>query len=102
MIDRCAQTFKALSNETRQKILGFLKNGPLSVNEIVAQTDLAQPTVSHHLNLLKQAGIVVTQRRGKQIYYSLCCGPETLSCCSGVLDLLGVRLAAAPKPKRKS
>jgi ArsR family transcriptional regulator len=98
-MDRCSITFKALSDSTRQKILGFLKDGPLSVNEIVAHTDLAQPTVSHHLNLLKQAGIVVTQRRGKQILYSLCCGPETLECCSGIFQLLGVSMVGASKEK---
>jgi DNA-binding transcriptional ArsR family regulator len=96
----CSQTFKALSDETRQKILGFLKNGPLSVNEIVARTELAQPTVSHHLNLLKQAGILVTKRRGKQTYYSLCCGSETLQCCAGIFDLLGVRMTDSTRGKK--
>jgi len=100
-MDRCSITFKALSDSTRQKILGFLKNGSLSVNEIVARTDLAQPTVSHHLNLLKQAGIVVTQRRGKQILYSLCCGTETLECCSGIFRLLGVSMVGTAKAKAR-
>ncbi|HDH57368.1 MAG TPA: ArsR family transcriptional regulator, partial [Bacteroidetes bacterium] len=53
MNERCILIFKALSDETRQKILHFLNDGPLSVGEIVERTSLAQPTVSHHLNILK-------------------------------------------------
>jgi len=100
MTDRCTLAFKALSDETRQKILHFLRDGPLSVGEIVKRTSLAQPTVSHHLNLLKQAGILLTERRGKRIYYSLCCGLETLECCSTIFKLLGVNLSAAKRSRR--
>ncbi len=99
MTDACQLMFKALSDETRQKILQFLKGGPLSVNEIVQRTELAQPTISHHLNLLKQAGVVVTQRRGKQIFYTLCCGTETWSCCSGIFDLLKIKLTPSENNK---
>lgn len=91
--------FKALSDETRQSIVHFLKSEPLSVNEIVERLNLAQPTVSHHLNILKQAGVVITERRGKQIYYSLCCGPETLECCSDIFQVLGIRINSAAGEK---
>ncbi len=96
MENPCSLMFKALSDETRQQILQFLKDGPLNVGEIVNRTSLTQPTISHHLGILRRAGVVVTQRRGKQVYYALCCGPESLECCSPLFRLFGVALKAAP------
>ena len=93
MIDRCLLMFKALADETRQKIITFLKDGPLNVGEIVDRTSLAQPTISHHLNILKQAGVVLTEKRGKQIYYSLCCGSDVMNCCSDMFNVLGVEIS---------
>ncbi len=102
MIDRCSLMFKAIADETRQKILRLLKAEPLSVGEIVAQTSLAQPTISHHLNILKQAGVVITQRKGKQVFYSLCCGPEAWECCSGLFQVFGMALGSGKKEKKKA
>jgi DNA-binding transcriptional ArsR family regulator len=99
LVDRCLLMFKALSDETRQKILHILKSGALSVNQIVEQTQLAQPTISHHLSILKQAGVVVTERRGKQVLYSLCCGPEAWDCCSDLLKVLGVGVEPVKEEK---
>ena len=99
MVNGCVQMFKALSDETRQKILRLLKDHPLSVNEVVDRTGLAQPTISHHLNILKQAGVVVTERRGKQIMYSLCCGPEAWTCCADIFGIFGVDLNAEAEKK---
>lgn len=102
MADSCVNMFKALSDETRQKILRMIKDQPLSVNEIVEQTGLAQPTISHHLGILKQAGVVVTKRQGKQVLYSLCCGPESWSCCSPLFEIFGMSLKTEQKtPKGK-
>jgi ArsR family transcriptional regulator, arsenate/arsenite/antimonite-responsive transcriptional repressor len=92
--DSCVVMFKALSDETRQKIVRMLKSGSLSVNEIVEKTALAQPTISHHLGILKTAGVVVTQRKGKQVLYSLCCGPEAWTCCADIFSVFGMDLAA--------
>jgi ArsR family transcriptional regulator len=62
---------KALADETRQKIMKLVCCQQLSVNQIVAALDVAQPTVSHHLNILKNAGLVYVERRGKQVLYTL-------------------------------
>jgi ArsR family transcriptional regulator len=72
---------KALADETRQKILAICCCKKLSVNEIVNALDVSQPTVSHHLAILKRAGLVRTERRGKQIFYTL--NQESLAdgCC---------------------
>ena len=66
---------KALADETRQSILELLKDREMSVGEIVACFDLTQPTISHHLGLLRRAGLVLTRREGRQVYYTAnrCC-----------------------------
>jgi ArsR family transcriptional regulator len=72
---------KALADETRQRIMSLCCCGWLSVNEIVEKTRVTQPTVSHHLAVLREAGLVRVREQGKQTFYSLnqdrvvmCCG----------------------------
>ena len=72
---------KALADETRQKIMGLCCCEWLSVNEIVDKTSVTQPTVSHHLAVLREAGLVDVRAEGKQTFYTLnqdrvveCCG----------------------------
>ncbi len=72
---------KALADETRQKIMSICCCGYLSVNDIVEQLDVAQPTVSHHLKVLKQAGLVHSERRGKQVLYTLNQERLAQGCC---------------------
>lgn len=66
-----AETFKALSDPTRREILNLLRDGPLSAGEIVEHFDMTGATISHHLSILKQAGIIDDEKRGKYIYYYL-------------------------------
>ena len=63
--------FKALSDPTRRDILDLLKNRPLTPSDILAKLDVSQPTLSHHLDILKRAGLVDTEREGQFIRYSL-------------------------------
>lgn len=65
------QTFKALSDPTRLEILTLLKGGPMTAGEVVAHFDSTGATISHHLSILKDAGLVDASRRGKFIYYEL-------------------------------
>jgi len=72
---------KALADETRQKIMNLVCCGWLSVNDIVEKVNVSQPTVSHHLAILREAGLVDARDEGKQTFYSLnqarvatCCG----------------------------
>jgi ArsR family transcriptional regulator len=73
---------KALGDETRQRILEILQTeGEKCVSDLVDAFNVSQPTISHHLNFLKQANLVTSRRDGKQIYYSAnqdniveCCG----------------------------
>jgi DNA-binding transcriptional ArsR family regulator len=63
--------FAALSNPVRRDILALLKDGDRTAGEIAAQFKLSKPTLSGHFNVLKEAGLVLTERRGTQILYSL-------------------------------
>ena len=72
---------KALSDDTRQKIMMLCCCQELSVNDIVAASDVAQPTVSHHLKILRNAGLVSAKRRGKQVLYTLNQERLATACC---------------------
>ncbi|MEP7251605.1 MAG: autorepressor SdpR family transcription factor [Ginsengibacter sp.] len=63
--------FKALNDQTRRDILELLKEKDLSAGEIVEKFNMSGPSISHHLDLLKQAGLVSTTKNGQYIYYSL-------------------------------
>ena len=65
------QSFKALSDPTRREILRLLRGGPLPAGEIAAQFDMTAATVSHHLSTLRDAGLVLDEKKGKFIYYEL-------------------------------
>ena len=63
--------FAALSNPVRRDILALLRDGDRTAGEIAAHFALTKPTLSGHFNVLKEAGLVLTERRGTQILYSL-------------------------------
>jgi ArsR family transcriptional regulator len=65
------QTLRALADPTRRKILQMLGKGNLSAGEIGAAFDMKAPSVSHHLTVLKNAGLVLAERQGQNIIYSL-------------------------------
>ena len=65
------ETFKALSDPTRRAILDILKDGAKTAGEIGSRFDMTGATVSHHLSVLKEAGLVSDDRRRKYIYYEL-------------------------------
>jgi len=65
------QVFKALSDETRLRIIKLLEHGELCVCDIVASLDIIQPKISFHLGALKEAGLVMDRRVGKWIHYRL-------------------------------
>ena len=63
--------FKALSNTTRAQIMEFLLSGERCVCEMTGPLDLSQPLVSHHLGLLRDAGLVNMRDEGARTYYSI-------------------------------
>lgn len=68
---RLAQAFGAISHEVRQRILFLLQERERSVNELVREFELSQPTISRHLAVLKRAGFVQDRRVGQQVFYAL-------------------------------
>lgn len=63
--------FKALNDQTRRDILELLKEKELTAGEIADKFDMSKPSISHHLDLLKQAGLIEADKQGQFIYYSL-------------------------------
>lgn len=68
MVDR---TFKALSDPTRRRILALLRPGDLAAGDIATHFPIAFASVSHHLQVLRDAGLVISTRQGQQVIYSL-------------------------------
>jgi ArsR family transcriptional regulator len=70
-MDELVTIFKALSDETRLRIIRLLEQGELCVCDIVAALDTVQPRISFHLNVLKEAGFIRDRKQGRWIHYSL-------------------------------
>ncbi len=65
------ETFKALSDPTRREILSLLKSGSMSVGDIGKHFNISGATLSHHLTILRQADLIIDDKKGKFIYYEL-------------------------------
>ena len=84
------EVFRALGDPTRREILRLLKRRDMSAGELADRFPLAKSTLSGHFNVLRQAGLIVSERRGTTIVYSLNLSTfeEALS---GVMELLQTR-----------
>ena len=69
--------FEALASPVRRKILAYVAHSELSAGEIAARFDMTKPSISQHLSLLENAGLVSSQKRGKYVYYRQL--PDTLA-----------------------
>lgn len=92
---KTAQIFKALSDETRLRILSLLARGELCVCDLMAILDLPQSTVSRHLAYLRNAGLVEDRRQGVWMFYRL--AREEGEFRQEVQSLLQPHLAALPQ-----
>ena len=70
-IDKAASSFKLFTNETRLKIIILLSKRKLPVYKIKEELDIPQPSVSHHLNVLKEKGLINSVRQGSCVYHFL-------------------------------
>ncbi len=68
---RPARIFGALADETRIRIIKLLSHGEQRVDDLTRSLDIPQSTVSHHLRVLKEAGLVHAEKRGRSIHYSI-------------------------------
>ena len=95
---KTAQLFKALSDETRLRILALLSAGELCVCDLVAILALPQSTVSRHLAYLRNAGLVADRRQGVWMYYQF--AQPTGPLHQDLLDLLQHRLIEIPQARQ--
>jgi ArsR family transcriptional regulator, arsenate/arsenite/antimonite-responsive transcriptional repressor len=65
------KAFKALASTPRRRILNHLAGGPMTVGEIAAKFDMETPSISKHLSVLYEAGLVHRQKRGQHIIFSI-------------------------------
>ncbi|RCV48206.1 ArsR/SmtB family transcription factor [Marinitenerispora sediminis] len=94
-----ARVFKALGDPVRLRLLSMIASragGEVCVCDLTPAFDLSQPTVSHHLKLLREAGLIAAQRRGTWVYYRLL--PETTDRLAAILT----RPAGQPVPQPAS
>ena len=64
-------TWNALADPTRRKILDLLRKGDKNAGEIAEQFSISKPSISHHLNTLREAGLVDAEKKGQNVIYSL-------------------------------
>ena len=65
------KVFKALNDDTRREILRLLRAKDLTAGEIAEHFQISKPSISHHLDILKQANLVIPERQGQFISYSI-------------------------------
>ena len=71
MQERANAVFRALADPTRRQILSMLRDGPRTSGEIASRFDSSWPTISRHLAILSEGGLVAARRRGQEIHYEL-------------------------------
>lgn len=69
--EEIARVMRALATASRVRILGRLREGPCTVSDLTNAVDMAQPAVSHQLRVLRDLGLVVGHRQGRQMIYDL-------------------------------
>lgn len=97
---RGSMVFKALADVTRAKILHILSCGEKCACELLEYFDLSQPTLSHHLSILTEAGLVNARQEGKWVHYS--CSQDTFNFLKSHIDLLFIESAACLCKKKRS
>jgi ArsR family transcriptional regulator len=89
---------KAMADETRQRVMSLLCCRWLCVGDIVEEIGgVSQPTVSHHLAILREAGLVYTRRDGKQVFYTLN-QDEVAVCCGRIMRVFAPERVDALAP----
>lgn len=63
--------FKALADPTRREILRLLRGGEMTAGELAARFDVTKPSMTHHFNVLKEAGLIESRKEGQQVIYYL-------------------------------
>ncbi|HQY62827.1 MAG TPA: metalloregulator ArsR/SmtB family transcription factor [Polyangiaceae bacterium] len=95
-----ASLYEAIADPTRRALLRALRDGSRSAGDLAAPFELSKPTLSHHLKVLREAGLVRAEKRGTRVVYSLSANVlEELA--AELLDLAGAAALAARASPRK-
>lgn len=91
-----ARVFKAMSHPSRMHIVSLLESGPRNVGELTDAIGCDITTVSKHLSIMRSAGIVIDETRGRSVYYSLYCSciPRFIRCVDEIVSVKAVRAPA--------
>lgn len=89
--EQMVDIFKALDDENRIQIITILKTGERCANDILEELDITQPTLSHHMKVLCESGLVEQKKEGKKIIYSIS-AEKTEQFITDVRELLYVRV----------
>ena len=95
-----AEMCKVFSNSTRLEILNLLRDKELSVTELIEKTKLSQANISQHLSIMKSKSIVVSNRKGKNIYYKLT-NPKIIKAFDIIREILAEKLKENEKIVKK-
>ena len=93
-----AGVFKALSDPVRLRLLSLIAShagGEACVCDLTPSFDVSEPTISHHLKVLREAGLVSSERRASWVYYRLV--PEAITGLSGLLDATSAQTTGTPR-----
>lgn len=80
-----ARVMRLLSDPTRLRLLGLLRLSERNVGDLCDQLQIPQPSVSHHLALMRRAGLVTNRRAGKQVFYAL--NPQTVTSTGAQVEM---------------
>ena len=92
LYERRARICQVLADAKRLRLIDALRDGERSVGDLAEALDVTYPNVSQHLNVMREAGIVVTRREGTTVYYRLAY-PQVLQACDIVANILRRQLA---------
>ncbi|MBI5389828.1 helix-turn-helix transcriptional regulator [Candidatus Woesearchaeota archaeon] len=91
-----AEMCKVFSNPTRLELLDLLRDKEMSVTELIEKTTLSQANISQHLSIMKSKGIVISDRKGKNIYYRLT-NPKIIKAFDIIKEILTEKLKQGGK-----
>jgi|SRR3989344_1436048 len=95
-----AEMCKVFSNPTRLEILNLLRDKEMSVTELMNKSKLSQPNISQHLSIMKSKGTVISNRKGKNIYYKLM-NPKIIKAFDIIREILSEKLKKNRKIVRR-
>lgn len=102
--EKIVMVFKAFSDESRAEILGLLKAGEMCGNSLLEKMEISQSTLSHHMKILCESGVVAGRREGKWTYYSISKegGEEARRLLDMVLDVKTAQASAKTATPKKT